>query len=96
MSKFVCYQRSYQQGLCDLRDFLRKHAEGLSLSGILPAEANTRLCDLISAMAAAPVTAMTWGKSMEVHLHADGSIRILPPCREAQRMKRVQEIVLRP
>lgn len=95
MGKFVCYQRSYQQGLSDLRALLRKHAEGLAVAGYLPRETNEHVCDLITAMIAAPVTAMTYGRSVEVHLYANGDVRILPPGREAQ-YKRAQEIILRP
>ena len=95
MGKFVCYQRSYQQGLSDLRVLLRKHADGLDMAGVLPREANGRMCDLLSALIAAPVTAMTYGRSVEVHLSSNGDVRILPPGREAQ-YKRAQEIILRP
>lgn len=95
MGKFVCYQRSYQQGLSDLRDLLRKHAGGLAMAGVLPREASDRMCDLLCALIAAPVTAMTYGKSVEVHLSSDGHVRILPPGREVP-YKRAQEIILRP
>lgn len=95
MGKFVCYQRSYQQGLADLRALLRKHADGLAMAGFLPRAANDHRCELITAMIESPVTAMTYGKSVEVHLYADGNARILPPGREVQ-YKRAQEIVLRP
>lgn len=95
MGKFVCYQRSYQQGLSDLRALLRKHADRLAVVGYLPCEANEHMCDLITAMIEAPVTSMTYGKSVEVHLYASGNARIMPPGREAQ-YKRAQEIILRP
>lgn len=95
MGKFICYQRSYQQGLSDLRALLRKHAEGLVVAGYLPSEANEHVCDLITALIEAPVTSMTYGKSVEVHLYVNGNVRIMPPGREAQ-YKRAQEIVLRP
>lgn len=95
MGKFVYYQRSYQQGLSDLRALLRKHADGLAVAGYLPREANEHMCDLITAMIEAPVTSMTYGKSVEVHLYASGNARIMPPGREAQ-YKRAQEIILRP
>ena len=95
MGKFICYQRSYQQGLSDLRALLRKQAAGLDIAGFLPREVNEHVCDLITAMIEAPVTSMTYGKSVEVHLYANGNARILPPGREAQH-KRAQEIILHP
>lgn len=95
MGKFVCYQRSYQQGLSELRSLLRKHADALAVAGYLPHEANEHVCDLITSMIAAPVTAMTYGRSVEVHLYSNGETRILPPGREAH-FKRAEEIILRP
>lgn len=95
MAKFVCHERSYRHGLSDLRALLRKQATGLALAGVLPQEANDRVCELIAALMRSSVTAMTYGRSVEIHLHADGQIRILPPGREAQ-YKRAEEIILRP
>ena len=95
MGKFVCYQHSYQQGLRDLRALLHRQAAGLAAADFLPREVNGHVCELITAMIESPVTAMTYGKSVEVHLYADGHARIQPPGREAQ-YKRAQEIVLRP
>lgn len=95
MGKFVCYEHSYRQGLSDLRALLRKQATGLALAGVLPQEANDRVCDLIAALMRSSVTAMTYGKNVELHLYQDGQIRILPSGREAQ-YKRAEEIILRP
>lgn len=94
MAKFTCYEHSYRQGLSDLHALLRKQAIGLALAGVLPRKENERMCELITALMRSSVTAMTYGKSVEIHLRQDGQIRILPPGREAQ-MMRAEEIILR-